>query len=310
MKITNVRTMLLEGPDTHGVGGIGRTLARAVRARRHRQRRSTASAKRPTSSAIGEGIAYAKRVAHRQGSAGDQPVRSRHAVRRPAAVRPADEPDGHGGRRRRLGRERDRDGALRSRRQDPQDARLQPARRRVPRPDPGLPRPQRRGRPNRHLASGGRWRSGSRTRASPTTSSTPSGSPRSSASDPWNRQMRADQVRHTYERLAAVREVAGPDAEIALDGHMSFDVETAIRLARALEPLNLKWFEDPVPIINFDAQKRVRDESPDPDLRRRDARPRPVPGDDRPPRGRHHPPRPADGRRAARGARRSPTTRT
>ena len=45
---------------------------------------------------------------------------------------------------------------------------------------------------------------------------------------------------------------------------MSFDVETAIRLAKALEPLNLKWFEDPVPIINFDAQKRVRDESPIP----------------------------------------------
>ena len=82
--------------------------------------------------------------------------------------------------------------------------------------------------------------------------------------DPWNRQMRADQVRLTYERLAAVREVAGPDAEIALDGHMSFDVETAIRLAKRLEPLNLKWFEDPVPILNFDAQKRVRDESPIP----------------------------------------------
>ena len=82
--------------------------------------------------------------------------------------------------------------------------------------------------------------------------------------DPWNRQMRADQVRLTYERLAAVREVAGPDAEISLDGHMSFDVETAIRLAKTLEPLNLKWFEDPVPILNFDAQKRVRDESPIP----------------------------------------------
>ena len=61
-----------------------------------------------------------------------------------------------------------------------------------------------------------------------------------------------------------MREVAGPDAEIALDGHMSFDVETAIRLAKALEPLDLKWFEDPVPILNFDAQKRVRDESPIP----------------------------------------------
>ncbi len=82
--------------------------------------------------------------------------------------------------------------------------------------------------------------------------------------DPWNRQMRNRQIRLTFERLAVVREVAGPDAEIALDGHMSFDVETAIRLARALEPLALKWFEDPVPILNFDAQKRVRDASPIP----------------------------------------------
>ena len=82
--------------------------------------------------------------------------------------------------------------------------------------------------------------------------------------DPWNRQMRNDQIRLTVERLTAVREVAGPDAEIALDGHMSFDTETAIRLAKALEPLALKWFEDPVPILNFDAQKRVRDESPIP----------------------------------------------
>src|SRR5438552_18668397 len=82
--------------------------------------------------------------------------------------------------------------------------------------------------------------------------------------DPWNRQMRNDQIRVNVDRLAAIREVAGPDGEISLDGHMSFDTETAIRLAKALEPLNLKWFEDPVPIVNFDAQKRVRDESPIP----------------------------------------------
>jgi galactonate dehydratase len=82
--------------------------------------------------------------------------------------------------------------------------------------------------------------------------------------DPWNRQLRNEQIRLTVERLSIVREIAGPDAEIALDGHMSFDVETAIRLARALEPLALKWFEDPVPILDFDAQKRVRDESPIP----------------------------------------------
>ena len=84
------------------------------------------------------------------------------------------------------------------------------------------------------------------------------------SADPWNRAMRLDQINRTVERLAIVRDVVGPDAEITLDGHMSFDAETAIRLARALEPLHLKWFEDPVPIVNFDAQKRVRDASPIP----------------------------------------------
>ena len=35
MKITDVRTMLLLGPDPHGVGGIERYVARPVRADRH-----------------------------------------------------------------------------------------------------------------------------------------------------------------------------------------------------------------------------------------------------------------------------------
>jgi len=34
---------------------------------------------------------------------------------------------------------------------------------------------------------------------------------------------------------------------------MSFDADTAIRFAQALEPLRLRWFEDPVPILNFDS---------------------------------------------------------
>ena len=80
--------------------------------------------------------------------------------------------------------------------------------------------------------------------------------------DPWNRQMRDEQLHRTRERLAVVRETAGPDAEIALDGHMLFDVESAIRIARELAPIGIRWFEDPVPNFNFDAQRRVRDESP------------------------------------------------
>lgn len=82
--------------------------------------------------------------------------------------------------------------------------------------------------------------------------------------DAWNRQMRDAQLHRTRERLAVVRETAGPDAEIAIDGHMLFDVESAIRIARELAPLGIRWFEDPVPNFNFDSQRRVRDESPIP----------------------------------------------
>ena len=76
--------------------------------------------------------------------------------------------------------------------------------------------------------------------------------------DPWNRSARIDQINRTVERLAAVREAIGPDVEMAIDGHMSFDVDTAVRFGRALEPLRLRWFEDPVPILAFEAQAEVR----------------------------------------------------
>ena len=53
MKITDVRTMLLLGPDPHGVGGIERVMARAVRARSIPTPASTGSASRATSAATG-----------------------------------------------------------------------------------------------------------------------------------------------------------------------------------------------------------------------------------------------------------------
>ena len=41
------------------------------------------------------------------------------------------------------------------------------------------------------------------------------------------------------ERIAAIREAAGPDIEILIDCHGRFDVPKAIRLATALEPYNI-----------------------------------------------------------------------
>ena len=61
------------------------------------------------------------------------------------------------------------------------------------------------------------------------------------------------------ERIAAIREAVGPDIEVMVDCHGRFDVPTAIRLARALEPYNLFWFEEPVPVESTHALRQVRE---------------------------------------------------
>ena len=61
------------------------------------------------------------------------------------------------------------------------------------------------------------------------------------------------------DRIAAIREAVGPDIEVMVDCHGRFDVPTAIRLAKALEPYNLFWFEEPVPVESTHALRQVRE---------------------------------------------------
>jgi galactonate dehydratase len=82
--------------------------------------------------------------------------------------------------------------------------------------------------------------------------------------DAWSRSLGNHQIATIAARVAAVRVGAGAEVEIALDGHMCFDVESSIRAARALEPSGLRWFEDPVPIVSATALAHVRAESPIP----------------------------------------------
>ncbi len=61
------------------------------------------------------------------------------------------------------------------------------------------------------------------------------------------------------ERIAAIRQAIGPDIEILIDCHGRFNVPTAIRLAKALEPHDIFWFEEPVPVESHHALRQVRD---------------------------------------------------
>jgi D-arabinonate dehydratase len=47
------------------------------------------------------------------------------------------------------------------------------------------------------------------------------------------------------ERVVAARRAAGPDFVLAVDANRGFTVEDAVRFARLVEPLDIRWFEEP-----------------------------------------------------------------
>ena len=47
-------------------------------------------------------------------------------------------------------------------------------------------------------------------------------------------------------RVRAVRETVGPEVRLMIDANGAWDVPTAVKMGRALEPLDIYWFEEPV----------------------------------------------------------------
>ena len=70
------------------------------------------------------------------------------------------------------------------------------------------------------------------------------------------------ELRRAMACVEAVREAAGPDVDLLIEGHGRFNVPTAIRIARELEPFHPMFFEEPVPPDNLEALKAVREKSP------------------------------------------------
>jgi len=61
------------------------------------------------------------------------------------------------------------------------------------------------------------------------------------------------------DRIAAVREAVGPDIEILIDLLARYNVPCAIRVARAMEPYDVDWMEEPVPPESLAALRTVRE---------------------------------------------------
>lgn len=67
------------------------------------------------------------------------------------------------------------------------------------------------------------------------------------------------------ESVRAAREAVGPEIELALDPNCPWTPDEAIAFARALEPYNLVWLEEPIfPPEDHDGLARVRRASPTP----------------------------------------------
>lgn len=87
--------------------------------------------------------------------------------------------------------------------------------------------------------------------------------------DPFRRH-RAELTRHgsSYDPVdeleavkivEAIRDAVGPGVELLIDSHGRFDLPTAVRVANALAPSKIGWFEEPVPPENVDAMRQFRD---------------------------------------------------
>jgi len=82
--------------------------------------------------------------------------------------------------------------------------------------------------------------------------------PRPSQRDPYNRGIRNRDITHFVDTIAAVRQALDPDTDLAIDAHWRYAPADILRVARAIEDLNLLWLEDPVPPENVEAMAAVK----------------------------------------------------
>jgi galactonate dehydratase len=67
------------------------------------------------------------------------------------------------------------------------------------------------------------------------------------------------EIDHMIDKVAFMRESLPKQIDLAADMHGRYDVGTAKRVAKELEPFRLLWLEEPVPPENIDAMRDVRE---------------------------------------------------
>lgn len=75
--------------------------------------------------------------------------------------------------------------------------------------------------------------------------------------DPYNGRWDNESLAKKVDIVERVRETVGPTVDLAFDCHWDYSLDSANRLARALEPYDLMWLEDVIPPENMAAQREV-----------------------------------------------------
>jgi L-alanine-DL-glutamate epimerase-like enolase superfamily enzyme len=76
--------------------------------------------------------------------------------------------------------------------------------------------------------------------------------------DEYNRDLSRAEIDYASALVGAVRGAVGPEVGLAIDCHWNYGVGAAIEMARALEPYNLLWLEDPIPPDNIGALGEIQ----------------------------------------------------
>lgn len=72
------------------------------------------------------------------------------------------------------------------------------------------------------------------------------------------------EIERMYNAIAAVREEVGPHIDICVDMHGRYDAVTGMKMAKAYEPLNLMFLEEPIPADNPEMYKHITQETSTP----------------------------------------------
>lgn len=73
-----------------------------------------------------------------------------------------------------------------------------------------------------------------------------------------------DSIAQECERVAAVREVLGPDKKLMVDANMKWDVPKALEASRAFAEYGVYWLEEPTIPDDIEGNRRIETEGPTP----------------------------------------------